>query len=418
MSQSASHSTGAPPAAGYSANTLSVAMITVCVEGNAAEALMKATLRTPWAVEHLEFEQYISALLRPELSPEVKSAQTVLAVVDYDLDPEQALVTTAYLQRLFAGRIAVVALCQRPEADLLLRAMRAGCTEFLNKPLDAAQFQATLERLEQQWTVFLGEKTTSGQILSFFGVKGGVGTTTVALQLAVFLVLRRRKKVLLIDNHRDLGHVCLYLGLDGSRYHFEELIRNFSRLDSDLLRGFIATHKTGLDVLSSPDLHDELRSVDPEALQQTLEFLRGEYDFVVVDCETSLANLAVMNCSDVIYLVANGEVGAIRDLSRYVDDLIHKTHATDRLRVVINRYSSQTAVSIEHIEKAIRMPVDVRIINNYLECVAAANLGEPISPEQKSEYAAQFSAWADSLAGAGGVKPASKPGKKRLAFWR
>jgi pilus assembly protein CpaE len=401
----------------YDSHALTVAMLTVCVDRNTAEMLMKGTLHTPWAVEHLEFEQYISALLRPELSPEVKNARAVLAVVDFDADPEQALVSTAYLQRLFAGRIAVVGLCQRPEADLLMRAMRAGCTEFLNRPLDPAQFQATLDRLEQQWSFLYGEKTTSGRILSFFGAKGGVGTTTVAIQLAVFLVLAQNKKVLLIDNHRDLGHVCLYLGLDGSRYHFEELIRNFSRLDSDLLRGFIATHKSGLDVLSSPDLHDELRSVDPDALQQTLEFLRGEYDFVIVDSETSMANLAVMNCSELIYLVATGEIAAIRDLSQYADGLLQNTQAIDRLRVVINRYSSQTAVSVEHIEKAIRLPVDIKICNNYFDCVRAANLGEPISPEEKSEYSAQFAEWAASLAGVSGAKSA-RPARKRFAFWR
>jgi len=68
----------------------------------------------------------------------------------------------------------------------------------------------------------------------------------------MYLVLCHQKKTLLIDNHPQLGHACIYLGIDGSRYHFQELVRNLSRLDSDLLRGYIATHESGLEVLASP----------------------------------------------------------------------------------------------------------------------------------------------------------------------
>ncbi len=264
----------------------------------------------------------------------------------------------------------------------------------------------------------MGRGRTTGQVLSFFGAKGGVGTTTVAVQLATFLVRCHKKKVLLIDNHPELGHVCLYLGLDGNRYHFHELLRNVDRLDSDLLRGFIATHQSGLDVLSSPDSHDALRNIDPDAIERTLEFLRGEYDYVLLDCETSFAesNLAVMDRSDEIYMIATPEIGAIRDLSRYIDGLIQNEHTTAKVHVVINRFSSRDAVGIEQIEKAIRLPVEVRICNSYAECVRAINVGEPIGPERKSEYSMQFTKWSNMLAGANGTEQAP-PAKKRFALW-
>ena len=338
-------------------------------------------------------------------------------MIDFDADPELAIETTAYLQRVFFGRIAIIALSRDPDATLLRRAMRAGCAEVLDKPFEIEQFRSTLTRLEEQWMGKIGKVERMGQVLSFFGAKGGVGTTTVALQLAVFLVLSHKKKVLLIDNHRDLGHVCLYLGLDGTRYHFKELIRNVSRLDSDLLQGFIATHKTGLHVLSSPDLYEEQGGAEPEPLRQTLRFLRGEYDYVIVDCHTSAAdsNLAVMEMSDYVYLVAVPLIGAIRDLSRYIDGIIHKGQRPERLHVVMNRYSSQSAVSVEHIEKAVRLPVEIKICNYYAECTRAANIGAPITPDKKSEFTSQFAAWAASLDGE--ARPAAT-GKKRFAFWR
>jgi pilus assembly protein CpaE len=402
----------------YNPQTLAVAMLTVCIDRELTDKLLQPTAHLPWKLAHVESEEYMSGLQRPQFSLEVKNADAVIAVVDFDQDPERALETTAYLHQLFFGKIAIVALSCQEDSELLLRAMRSGCNEFLKKPFDPGQFAKTLDRLERQWSSTMGRARTTGQILSFFGAKGGVGTTTVAVQLATFLVRCDKKKVLLIDNHPELGHVCLYLGLDGNRYHFHELLRNVNRLDSDLLRGFIATHQSGLDVLSSPDSHDALRNIDPDAVERTLEFLRGEYDYVLLDCETSFAetNLAVMDRSDLIYLIATPEIGAIRDLSRYVDGLIQNEHTTAKVHIVINRFSSRDAVGIEQIEKAIRLPVEVRICNSYAECVRAINVGEPIGPERKSEYSLQFTKWSNALVGVNGAGQAP-PAKKRFALW-
>ena len=136
----------------------------------------------------------------------------------------------------------------------------------------------------------------SGKILSFFGAKGGVGTTTLAVHLAMFLVRGFGKKVLLIDNHAQLGHVALYLGMDGSHHHFNDLVQNVSRLDQDLLRGFIATHPSGLEVLSSPDVYGGVWKADTDSVERTLEFLSTLYDFVLLDCEASFEdiNLAII----------------------------------------------------------------------------------------------------------------------------
>jgi pilus assembly protein CpaE len=305
----------------------------------------------------------------------------------------------------------------RNDPDLLLAAMRAGCNEVLKNPLDARQLADAFDRQERQWSNSMGRVRSTGHIISFFGAKGGVGTTTVAVTLAYYLVRQKNKKVLLIDNHPEFGHVCLYLGLDGSRYHFDELIRNVNRLDSTLLRGFIAKHASGLEVLSSPESHDLSRTVDPDALERTLEFLRGEYDYIILDCETSLeeVSLAVMDRSDQIYLVATPDIGAIRDLSRCIDGLSRNESTSARLHVIINRYSSHGAIAVEQIEKAIRVPVEVRLCNAYAECQRAINVGEPIGPDKKSEISGQFTRWTAMLTGDETVK--AQPARKGFSLF-
>jgi pilus assembly protein CpaE len=338
-------------------------------------------------------------------------------VIDFDKDIEQAISAATYIQEMFAGKAALVALSASQDPDILLRAMRAGCTEFISGELDEAAFSDTLVRLNAQWTAKNVRNTARGSVVTFFGAKGGVGTSTLAIHLAMYLVQVHQKKTLLIDNHPELGHACIYLGIDGSRYHFHELVRNLSRLDSELLRGYIATHSSGLEVLSSPDVCGGRKATDPESMAQTLDFLRGEYDFVVVDCPTSLdeTNLAVIEASNQVYLVATPEIGAVRDLSRHVDSLSQGEQNVEKVKVVINRFSAQHAVSIEQIEKAIRLPVTIKLPNSYSEVVRSGILGEPISPKQKSDFSSQILKWVNGLVGSSGpVVEEAAPAKKSI----
>lgn len=397
---------------------LNVALLTVGIDQDLTDRIIQAASQIPWGLTHDHVEEYLSATRRAAIATETKNADAVFAVIDFDRDPRAAIDSASYLHQIFAGKLFVAALSGRNDPDLLLAAMRAGCNEFLRKPLDPRQLSEAFDRQERQWSATMGRTRSTGQIISFFGAKGGVGTTTIAVNLAYFLVKQHSKRVLLIDNHPEFGHICLYMGIDGARYHFDELIRNVNRLDSALLRGFIAKHSSGMEVLASPESHDPSRTMDPDALERTLEFLRGEYDYVLLDCETSLeeANLAVMDRSDQIYLVATPDIGAIRDLSRYIDGLSRNESTSARLHVIINRYSSHGAIAIEQIEKAIRVPVEVRLCNAYFECLRSINVGEPISPEKKTEYTSQFSRWAGIITGTGETKQAQST-RKSLFSW-
>jgi pilus assembly protein CpaE len=213
--------------------------------------------------------------------------------------------------------------------------------------------------------------------------------------------------------------VALYLGMDGSHHHFYDLVQNVSRLDQDLLRGFIATHPSGLDVLSSPDVYGAPWKADTDSVERTLEFLSTQYDFVLLDCEASFddINLAIIALSTWIYLTAAPEIGAIRDLSRHVDGLMQNEQATKKLQVVINRYSSHEAVAIEQIEKAIHLPIAIKIANNYSQLVQSINIGEPVAADSKSDFSVQMMKWAAELVGATGAK-AQEPVKRWFALWK
>jgi pilus assembly protein CpaE len=398
---------------------LHVALLTVRVAPELVDQLRNATSHMQWTMVCVDYDNYFSTAKLPPLTQRAIEAQGCVAVVDFDEDPDLALETAECLRRSFYHKIAILAFSSTTDPDLLLRAMRAGYSEFLSKPFDSDEFVDALTRLNQRWTSSVSRPFNSGKILSFFGAKGGGGTTTLAVHLAMFLVRGLGKKVLLIDNHAQLGHVALYLGMDGSNHHFYDLVQNVSRLDQELLRGFIATHSSGLDVLSSPDVYGSAWKTDADSVERTLEFLSTQYDFVLLDCEASFEdiNLAVVAFSNWIYMVATPEIGAIRDLSRYVDGLIQNEQATKKLQVIINRYSSHEAVTIEQIEKAVHLPIAHKIPNNYGELIRSINVGEPLSPDSKSDFSLQMMKWAASLV-KGATPAAQEPGRKKFTLWK
>ena len=108
----------------------------------------------------------------------------------------------------------------------------------------------------------------------------------------------------------------------------------------------------------------------------------------------------------------------IRDLSRYVDKLMQIEYTTEKMHVVINRFSSRYAVSVEQIEKAIRLPMAIKLPNTYTKLVRPVNLGEPISPKSRSEFGLQFAKWANTLVGSTAPPVAQvKKEKSLFAMW-
>jgi pilus assembly protein CpaE len=401
-------------------NIPNVALITVGIDPVLASQVFQSASKMLWAIHRTDCEGYISAEKRPPFSQAVKNSSVCIAIVDFDKDLDQAIESAAYLQELYPGKTALIAHSSSQDHQILLQGMRAGCNDFMGAGFDEAAFSEALVRINQQWTAKAAHNSELGSVLTFFGAKGGVGTTTLAVHIAIYLVQVHQKKTLLIDNHPQLGHACIYLGIDGSRYNFHELVRNLSRLDSELLRGYIATHASGLEVLSSPDLCSGRKAMDPESMAQTLDFLRSEYDYVIVDCPNSLddTNLAVIEASNQVFIVATPEIGAVRDLSRHVDVLSQNESNAEKIKVVINRFSAQHAVSVEQIEKAIRLPITFKLPNSYAEVTRAGILGEPISHKNKSEFANQLHKWVNNLVGNTSMHTqiADEPGTKKSKF--
>jgi pilus assembly protein CpaE len=408
------------------------AVFCVCAEESVARVAQESTDATEGAVFFGEFRDYITAEKRPQFSPTLKSAVTCVAVVDFDRDPEQALVTAERLEAIFPKRISIVAVGSKLDAALLLRAMRAGCSEYLPKPVDAALLGNALSRFRAKMMVASETQSSVGRVIAFFGAKGGVGTTTLAVHLGTFLARQHGKKILLIDHKHQLGHVALYLGLGDTRYHFDELLRNVDRLDVELLNGYVLRHESGLDVIASPEIATVQHHAKPEELERVMDFLRREYDYILIDSSVVYGEEkhSLIDQADEIYLVSTPDLASLRDLARLVESMSLSDLARSKLRLVLNRSTANDSLGAEQIQKAIRFPVSLSIANNYQDLVRAINEGRPLSPTLKSTFSTQMLTWCSSIMGQSGASgapgeeqaggkqvPTQQARKRGLAFW-
>jgi pilus assembly protein CpaE len=335
-----------------------------------------------------------------------------IVMLDFDQDRVRAAATAEHLEAVFKDRVAIFAVSSKSEPDLIISAMRSGCSEYLVKPL-------LKERIVQAFTKAATRKQERergkqrGKIITMLGAKGGAGVTTIAVHISTFLAKLRGGHILLIDQHPDLGDTALYLGIDKHLYHFYDLANNVQRLDAKLVQGFVVHHSSGLDVLASPDGFVTGVSVSGPDVESTLEFLKTIYDYIVIDCAPGLSglNLAAVQHSDEVWLIATPDVPSVRNLSRYLEHLTRFSYPVDSVRVLINRYSKRGEITREHLEKVLRKSVYMTVPNSYAEVMDAVNTGTPVAPGTRSEFAAALRQWTDSLSGNGAV--VSVPAEKR-----
>src|SRR5262249_29540895 len=132
--------------------------------------------------------------------------------------------------------------------DVILQAMRAGASEFLTLPFDNAQFHEAIARTAARLDAVLGSRRKS-TTLAFYGVKGGAGTTTIAVNCGVELARLSQRPAVIVDLKQGLGEATLFVGVR-SHYTLLDAIDNLNRMDTQFLRELVVKHKSGLEGLA------------------------------------------------------------------------------------------------------------------------------------------------------------------------
>jgi pilus assembly protein CpaE len=339
-----------------------------------------------------------------------------ICLLDFDADRRGA---AAVAERIHAEapETAIFAVSSQSQPDLIIQAMRSGCSEYLLKPLDPEQLLDAVARVGGRRR----EKKDSerADVHAFIGAKGGCGVTTLVTQLGALLARACGKKTLLLDLHRDFGDAALYLGLTKYRYNFFELAENTDRLDAELLQSFVLHHSSGLDLIPAPHGTEPAHDVISGALTHTLDFVRSRYDFVLLDLPVGLNdnNLELIRHCDQINVVTVAEVSALRNVVRQTEYFTRKHVGAERIKLVLNRYHKRALITEAQIEKSTGHKIFWKVPNQYVQVVKAISGGDLANQISNSEVAKNLQDWAAALGKKSGAEGKKKEGRGLLSLW-
>jgi pilus assembly protein CpaE len=332
-----------------------------------------------------------------------------ICIVDFD---RRLAASAAEMIHSAAPETAIFAVSSDAQPDLIIQAMRSGCSEYLLKPMGREQLLNSVARVGGRRRERL--QPFKAQVLAFMGAKGGCGVTSLVTQLGALLANTLSKKTLVVDLHPDFGDAALYLGLTKYKYHFFELVENNDRLDAELLQSFIARHSSGLDLIPAPEGNDSPRRIIPGAVAQTFDFLKMRYDYILVDMAPGLSdeNLEMIRHCDQLHVITVAEVSALRNVVRHFDYLTRKEIPRERFRVVLNRHQKRGLISDSEIEKTIGQKIFWKVPNQYAHVVKAINGGDPIALISSSEVTRNLKDMASTL----GAKATAEKKKESSGF--
>jgi len=329
-----------------------------------------------------------------------------VVLVDLTRDLEPCFEFAAHLRRLRPSVCLVgYSPVQNPSPGLLIQAMRSGMQEFLSHPVEATWLREILQRYIQE-RGSSEEPEVAEKAIAVLGAKGGVGTTTVAVNLAVQLAAIAGKRALLLDFGRPLGLVSLLLDLQ-PRFSIRTAIENLERLDSYLLAGLLTRHKCGLEVLGGVSDPDEWQHIPVSTLPRVVNVAQNCCDYPVMDMGSVYSSewSSVLHLARTILLVTQADVPGLWALERHLSALASFGLDPARIRIIINRWHRADEEALKAFEKKAKRSIFGRIPNDFRRVSMAVNLGAPLSSDHNDALLSRFRQMATQLVG---VSPAGE----------
>jgi pilus assembly protein CpaE len=306
--------------------------------------------------------------------------------------------------------LAVVVIVSTLDTRFILEAMRAGIKECLPEPITPQALDEAVRRL-----VVGEQRERSGQVVAFVGAKGGVGTTTLAVNTAAAVAKTAGSPPLLIDLHVARGDAALLMGAE-PRFSVLDAFENLHKVDESFLAGLVEKTQCGAHVLASTARPVNV-ATSPTATRTLLELAARRYRITVLDVpRTDPAMLEALDPATVIAVVTSQELSAVRGAAATVATL-RQRYGSQRLRVVINRYDKNGPVSAKDIAKVVGEPVACQIPSDYRVAAEAINVGRPIVSED-GRLARALRAAAGELVNVGKTEAAPAAGVLGRLAWR
>ncbi|QDV29710.1 Septum site-determining protein MinD [Planctopirus ephydatiae] len=330
----------------------------------------------------------------------IMQTQPNIALIALDSNPQKGLELVSRIStELPTTQVLVIS--SSTEGSLILQAMRNGAREFLNAPLKLDDFLAAIDRIQQAGGVRTSDGTVrSSQVIAVAGVSGGIGCTSLAVNLGCALASQPSASVAIIDLDLALGDADVWLDIIPD-YTIQDVADNISRLDYALLKRSLTKHECGAFLLPRPVQLDDRISISPEVLRRVIALLKATFTHLVVDISKSYgpSDLAALEVADMILLTTQLDLPSLRNTVRLLQFFSNHEGLSEKTRIVVNRIGLEDSqISLTKALETLGREVFAQIPNDYAVMVEARNNGVPlIIQSPKSRLTKSFTQLAQQL---------------------
>ncbi len=329
-----------------------------------------------------------------------------IAIIDIDSDDMEALQLVEALTRSHP-ECGIIVVSRQTDGQMILKSIRAGAREFLNSPVQIDELVGALDRISA--TLGGKQRSNAGSIITVAGSSGGVGTTSIAVNLAVALAANPERSVVLIDLDLALGDADVFLDMIPD-YTLLDVAQNITRLDLALLRKSLTKHNSGVYLLPRPVQIEDIDSIPNEDFKRVLGLLKASFTHLVIDLSKSYSRLdiAALEASNHILLLTQLDLPCLRNVVRLLSSLEAYDGVNEKVHVVVNRSGlDKSQISSSKAEETIDRQIFWRIPNNYGVISECRNNGVPLLENAKSAAITQsICELAEKLCGPAGAEPA------------
>jgi pilus assembly protein CpaE len=340
----------------------------------------------------------------------VEQTMPDIVIIALDSDPNLGIQLVVQLKRE-QPHLAILAVSARTDGQFILQTLRSGANEFLQQPIQFEELQTALDRISpHQMVAMPGQAPKPGpvrpsmtsKVLAVVGSRGGIGCTSLAVNLGCCLAADKNNRVVLVDLDMALGDSHVTLDVVPS-YTLADVAMNIAEIDQKFLRSVLTQHESGLCLLPHPMQLDEASLVHEEHLTRLFSYLKASFTHVILDLSKSFrpTDFVALRTADMILLVAQLELTSISNIVRLMSSMNNVEDLAQKVFVVMNRVGAdEQEISIKKAEEIIGRTIFWQIPNDSRSMLGARNAGKPlVSHAPRSKSCTAIQSLADAVSG-------------------
>jgi len=335
-----------------------------------------------------------------ELGNAYKSSNPDIILFDLETDNEAYFDFLKSIDsQIASGKIAIIAFAPTSDFNKIRKAMKAGCSDFLMLPVKSDELLTSLNAAHEK--VLQSRKaastsaggplarTPAGKIITIFSTKGGVGKSTLAVNMSVMLALflkNKGRRIALIDANFQFGDIGFMLNLKPTKTIYE-LVKEMgepSTVPIELLENFVTKHESGLDVLLAPSKPQFAEEIKMLHLRYILECFKKNYDYIIIDTSNLITEteLTIFDWTAALFIVATLEITTIKNLVLTFEILKDLQIPKDNIFLILNRAFQKMGIDTAIVEEKL-IKISCQIPSDGERVVSSLNNGCPFVTDLK-----------------------------------